>query len=169
MRILILGASGSGTTTLGKAIASKLGCPCFDTDDYFWLPTDPPFRTRRDSAIRLGTILGELSQHDTAVVSGDIMNWGDELEDSFDLIVFVYLDTSIRVERLRVREEQELGYADPEFLEWASEYDTGPSEGRSLAKHRKWLSERRCAILTIEGDLTVEERCGLIVEALPKS
>src|SRR5438128_874343 len=42
-RLHILGASGSGTTTLGRALAEGLQCPHFDTDDYFWLPTDPPF------------------------------------------------------------------------------------------------------------------------------
>jgi len=36
-RIHILGASGSGTTTLGRALAERLQCPHFDTDDYFWL------------------------------------------------------------------------------------------------------------------------------------
>ena len=41
-RIHILGASGSGTTALGQALAEHLRCPHFDTDDYFWLPTDPP-------------------------------------------------------------------------------------------------------------------------------
>ena len=38
-RIHILGASGSGTTTLGRALAERLQCRHFDTDDYFWLPT----------------------------------------------------------------------------------------------------------------------------------
>ena len=36
-RIHILGAAGSGTTTLGRALAERLQCPHFDTDDYFWL------------------------------------------------------------------------------------------------------------------------------------
>jgi hypothetical protein len=35
-RIHILGASGSGTTTLGHALAARLQCPHFDTDAYFW-------------------------------------------------------------------------------------------------------------------------------------
>jgi Shikimate kinase len=41
-RIHILGASGSGTTTLGRALAERLQYPHFDTDDSFWVPTDPP-------------------------------------------------------------------------------------------------------------------------------
>lgn len=71
------------------------------------------------------------------------------------------------MKRLRIREEKEWGHADPEFLEWASEYDNGPSGGRSLSKHRKWLSERNCMILNIEGDFIVQERCELLMEVLP--
>jgi adenylate kinase family enzyme len=48
-RIHILGASGSGTTTLGRALSERLQCPHFDTDNYFWLPTDPPWVQSRHS------------------------------------------------------------------------------------------------------------------------
>jgi adenylate kinase family enzyme len=34
-RIHLIGASGSGTTTLGRALAQRLGYPHFDTDHYF--------------------------------------------------------------------------------------------------------------------------------------
>ena len=113
-------------------------------------------------------ILNELNEHESSVVAGSIMNWGIDLEDSFDLIAFLYLDAQIRVKRLEIREKEELGYADPLFLKWASEYDTGPLFGRSLAKHKKWLSERECKVINLEGDLSVEKRCERILEALPK-
>ena len=41
--IYIYGASGSGTSTLGKYIRDKLGYFFMDTDDYFWQPTNPPY------------------------------------------------------------------------------------------------------------------------------
>lgn len=43
----IFGASGSGTTTLAKAIYETFGHTHLDTDDYFWVPTDPPYTTKR--------------------------------------------------------------------------------------------------------------------------
>lgn len=45
--IHILGASGSGTTTLAKVLSDELGYAHFDSDDYFWIPTEPPFTTKR--------------------------------------------------------------------------------------------------------------------------
>jgi adenylate kinase family enzyme len=47
MRILVTGASGSGTTTLGKALAEQLACAFLDADDFFWFPTNPPFTQKR--------------------------------------------------------------------------------------------------------------------------
>ena len=52
-RILITGAAGSGTTTLGRALAAKLGCAHEDTDTYYWVPTDPPYTTIRSSGGRI--------------------------------------------------------------------------------------------------------------------
>lgn len=43
MHIHITGASGSGTTTLGRALAQALGWRYLDADRYYWLPTSPPF------------------------------------------------------------------------------------------------------------------------------
>jgi adenylate kinase family enzyme len=36
VRVHIFGASGSGTTTLGRTLAERLGVRFFDGDDYFW-------------------------------------------------------------------------------------------------------------------------------------
>ena len=155
MRVLITGASGSGTTTLGESVSAKMGWNVIDVDDYFWLPTQPLYQAKRDHASRLEMILEKLNEHESSVVAGSIMKWGVELEDTVDLIVFLTLVTSIRIERLVAREKKEFGAVDPEFLQWAAEYDSGPSEGRSLAKHQTWLSERQCRILNLEGNLSV--------------
>lgn len=148
-------------------MASRLRWHFIDADDHYWLPTEPPYQTKRDTVARVEMMLAELGGHESSIVSGSVMNWGHELEDSFDLIVFLCLDASIRLRRLEIREKEELGRADPEFMEWASQYDNGTSVGRSLVNHKKWLAGRECRVLNIEGDLSVEERCELVMEALP--
>jgi adenylate kinase family enzyme len=52
-RIHVTGASGSGVTTLGRALADALALPHHDTDDYLWQPTTPPYRQMRETAERL--------------------------------------------------------------------------------------------------------------------
>jgi hypothetical protein len=111
-------------------------------------------------------LLGDLHAGPQVVVSGSLVGWGPDIEDAFDLIVFLYLPASIRIERLRAREVDRLGMADPAFLAWAAQYDEGPPEGRSLAKHNAWLAERRCPVVRLEGDLTVAERLRRVLDAL---
>ncbi|MEO6565651.1 MAG: adenylate kinase, partial [Casimicrobiaceae bacterium] len=57
MHIHITGASGSGTSTLGAALANHLDVAHFDADDFYWLPTVPPYTAKRDPASRLTLLL----------------------------------------------------------------------------------------------------------------
>ncbi|MFC7554636.1 hypothetical protein ACFQU7_24075 [Pseudoroseomonas wenyumeiae] len=78
-RIFILGASGAGTSTLGAAVAADLGVPHLDVDKFYWLPTDPPFTTPRPVDERLLLLAGELDGHESWVLEGSILKWGDVL------------------------------------------------------------------------------------------
>ena len=60
-RIHILGATGSGTTTLGRALAERLQCPHFETDDYVWVPTDPPYTKQRERTERQQPLMDDLT------------------------------------------------------------------------------------------------------------
>ena len=129
MRILVTGASGAGTTTLGLHLADRLDAAFFDADDYFWLPSAPPFRYRRSPGVRRLLLLADLERAGKAVVSGSVDGWGWAIEDSFSLIVFLNLASSIRVERLRTREQEVYGRVDPEFLQWAAQYEQDTWKG----------------------------------------
>ena len=158
MRIHITGAAGSGTSTLGKALAAQLGARFQEGDDLFWLPSDPPYQTTRPVEERRALLLAQLQRSPQLVVSGSVNAWGAEVEDGFDGIIFLYVDTALRLARLRERELRHYGKADPAFLEWAAQYDAGPPEGRSLARQRAWLAARQCPVLCLEGDLSTQQR-----------
>ncbi|HEY4238326.1 MAG TPA: hypothetical protein VGM88_00845 [Kofleriaceae bacterium] len=151
MRLLVIGASGSGTSTLGEALAEAYGCRWVDLDDLYWLPTQPRFQQKRDHAARRELMLRELAAHANLVASGSPMRWGAAVEDAFDGIVFLTLDAATRVERLRARELARLGAVDEEFLAWAARYDDGDWSGRSRKLHEAWLAERTARILRLDG------------------
>ncbi|MGA3399689.1 MAG: hypothetical protein ABSC95_10760 [Acetobacteraceae bacterium] len=165
-RIHVLGASGSGTTTLGAALAARLGCPHEDTDDHFWLPTDPLFTTRRPAEARLARLLPRLAGA-TWVLSGSALKWGASLEPLYDLVVFLRLDPALRMARLCRREAERYGariapggdmvVASHAFLDWAESYDTAGPEHRSLAAHERWLAERTCPVLRLTSTSPVED------------
>ena len=66
--IHIFGASGSGTTTLGRALAADMSLVHMDTDDYYWLPTDPKFTTKRPIEDRLSHMQADINAAEKGVV-----------------------------------------------------------------------------------------------------
>lgn len=166
MRVLVTGAAGSGTSTLARAAAPVLSATVLEADDYFWLPTSPAFTSKRDPDERLSLLLRDLERAGRAIIAGSIVDWGAQIEDSLSLIVFLTVPASVRVERLRRREEQMFGRANPTFLEWAKQYDDGSLPGRSRAKHERWLASRRVPIVRIDGDVAVAESVTRVVAAI---
>jgi adenylate kinase family enzyme len=88
-RIHIFGASGSGTTTLASALSAKHGHRHFDTDDFYWLPTNPPYQQKRTPADRQTLLAKALAERDSWVLSGSLCGWGDPFLSQFELVVFL--------------------------------------------------------------------------------
>jgi adenylate kinase family enzyme len=160
-RIHIMGASGSGVTSLGRALADSLATPHHDTDDYFWRPTIPPYREMREASARLKLMREMFLPRADWVLSGSLNGWGDALIPDFDLVVFLVTPREIRLQRLRAREATRFGAhavapggwrheETQEFIEWASGYEEG-EVSRNLAKHQAWLVKLPCPVLRLDG------------------
>lgn len=182
-QVHITGASGAGVTTLGAALAARLGCAHLDTDDFYWHPTAPPYRVKRSVDERLARLHEAFAAASSGwVLSGSIGEWGAPLLPLFDLVVYVYTPTELRLERLRRREAETFGAANVapggprhqeyvEFLEWASRYDHGDRPGRSRALHEAWLAELPCPLLRVDGARAIAElvaEVAEVVEARPR-
>ena len=162
-RVHILGASGSGTTTIARMASEQLGYAHFDSDQYYWLPTANPFTVERERQECLSLLENELANHREWILSGSLTGWGDILIPYFDLVAFVYVPTDIRLERLKKREYERHGDAmlvggtrhaeSRDFLAWAAAYDDGNRNGRSLAKHEAWLKSIACTTIRIVNDV----------------
>jgi adenylate kinase family enzyme len=177
-RIHVTGASGAGVTTLGRALADALGLPHHDADDYFWLPTDPPYRLRRDVASRL-RLMGEMFLERPAwVLSGSLDEWGRPIVPLFDMVVFLQVPTEIRLQRLRDREARRASPAAiapggwrhqeiEDFLDWAAHYDDGTREGRNLPRHLAWLGTLTRPVLRLDGTQPVADLVQKVLSELP--
>ena len=176
-RIHIFGASGSGTTTLAAALSAHIGCPHFDADQYFWIPTDPPFQQKRERTERVRMLLADMLPHSAWVLSGSICGWDEEITPMFDFAVFLWIPPEVRMSRLKKREIERYGkeVAKPlgiwapgtaEFLAWAAQYDEAGSGMRSRLLHENWMQTLHCPVLRLEGDITVDERIGKVMKAV---
>ena len=160
--IHIFGASGSGTTTLGRALAKDMGLAHMDTDDYYWLPTDPKFTAKRPIDERLTLMQADINAAKKGVIiSGSLTGWGDPLIPQFTHVVRLTTPTEVRIERLRQREHADFGerireggdmYVDYlAFLDWAAQYDTGDVTMRSKACHDEWQKILPCPLTVTTG------------------
>lgn len=165
--IYIFGASGSGTSTLGRKISEETGYRFMDTDDYFWLPTNPKYTTKRSKEERISLMKSDIEEAGNVVISGALDSWGSELLPLFTLAIRLVTDTNIRIQRLKEREKQAFGsrimpggdmYENhKEFLEWAAKYDTAGMDMRSRARHDEFCKLLSCRLIVLDGAADLQE------------
>ena len=166
-RIGITGAPGCGVTTLGRALAARLGAVPIDTDDHYWVATDPPYREKRDVPERLARMRAEQAVSGRWVVSGTLHGWAEGITAEAELIVFLEAPTELRLERLRAREQARFGNSllpggamhdiHREFIEWTAHYEDGTQPGRSRPRHERWLAGLAVPVLRLDSRRSVEE------------
>ncbi len=175
-RIHILGASGSGTSTLGSALAHCLGVPHADSDSVYWLPTNPPYTTTRPPEARQALLLRTLPIDGHWVFSGAATKWAAPLEPYYDLVVFLRLDPAVRMARLRRRETARFGArirpggdmaaTHRAFIAWAEAYDTTGSLRRGLATHEAWLADQPAPVLRLDSLAPVADLVAAVLSRL---
>lgn len=158
-RVHVLGASGTGTSTLARALASRMASQAFDTDDFYWHPSDPPFRHRRPPAERLRLMEEVFLPRRDWVLSGSLAGWGDPVIARLTHVIYLTLAPGPRLARLRARERQRLGDTLAEgaaaerfrgFLDWAMGYDDPAFPGRSRHMHEGWLAALSCPVIRLD-------------------
>ena len=172
MKIHLFGASGAGVTTLG----TTLEAPYFDSDDYFWGPSDEPFAVRRPKDERNALLAHDLTRGPRWVLGGSLGwgIWGEQPLTTLGLAMFLWLPPALRLHRLRQREHARYGdvtITDPAraaqteaFLAWAAGYDDGSCGGsRTPANHTAWLGCFACPVLALRGDLTEAKRLNAVL------
>ena len=178
MKLLIIGASGSGTTTLAKELAKETDYIHLDVDDYYWKPTDLPYQIKIPLNERAKKLQTDFEKHKKVIVSGSLVSWGKYWLTAFDLVIFTTLEKEIRMQRLQQREQQRYGTQlqnDPivqersqAFLAWAARYDDQNFTGRSIKTHRDWLTSLTCKIIEVDNKERVKTTIRRIINELSK-
>lgn len=178
LKIIIFGASGSGTTTLGKSLAGRLGYSFLDADDYYWEKTESPYQVKIPLEKRQANLRNDVEATSQVIVSGSLASWDSFWDAAFDLGIFLVLPLAIRMKRLLKREKERYGpgfetdeailLKSKAFLDWAAKYDDPTFDGRSIRQHRDWIARMNFEVLELNGDLTNERRQQLVVDRIQK-
>lgn len=178
LRIHLTGASGSGTTSVGRRLADILCVPHYDTDTFYWEKSLVPFSQPREEADRVQMLSMALRASDSWVLSGSLCGWGDVFVPRFTLVIWLRANNDTRMKRLHERETDRYGDAilaggeyeekHKEFLRWAGGYDFSEDISRNALKHENWLSDLSCPVKVVFNDGTLEETVNVILREVER-
>ncbi|WP_277586604.1 AAA family ATPase [Psychrobacillus antarcticus] len=176
MKVQIIGGSGTGKSTLAKFISEKENIMWIDTDSYLW--KDESFTENYPIEKRREMYENDMELKSDYVVSGSIFSWYPNGFDDRDLLVFLFLDEKIRMERLRKREVRrdnpkkawcdEDGNMTNEFIEWCKTYLKAKDKTMigTYAAQSYEMELCKSPILKLDGSRSVEELYSTIRAAL---
>jgi len=183
MGIIVFGASGAGSTTLGKTIAQRLDFQHLDIDDYLWCwNTKIPFTVVRPRKERTEHLMDDIKKHPNFVISGTIFDDRKLFENLFDLAVFISTPREICAERVYVRElarwgERVLPGGDMykstrfhgdfnDYIVNAQKYETADISKFGLLLHKQWIAELPCPVLHLDGTKDITSNADVVIKQL---
>lgn len=167
MKVQIIGGSGTGKSTLAKFISEKENIMWIDTDRYLW--KDESFTENHPIEKRKEMYEKDMETNNGYAASGSIYSWYPNGFSDRDVLVFLYIDEEIRMERLRKREirrnntqktwHDEDGNMTNEFLEWCKTYLTEQDKTMigTYAAQSYQMELSKSPILKLDSSRMVEE------------
>lgn len=175
--IMIIGPSGSGKTTLGKVVAEKLGYPYFDVDNYIWRQdTAKPYTKMYTREEKISRLSNDIEPYEHFAMAGSMSSFHYAFDDKFELMVFLYAEPDIRVQRVhnraiarfgeRVLEGGDMHENHMKFLEENRRYENDGSP--NLSEQREWMKNMPCMKIELDGTNSIENNAKIIVESWNK-
>ena len=171
---MIIGPSASGKTTLGKKVAEILNFPYFDVDDFIWRFDTPELYTVMYSREeKISRLQNAIAPYEHFVMAGSMSSFHQAFDDSFEMMVFLYVDPDIRVQRANERAIQRFGdrvlkggdmdESNQDFLKKIRRYETDGSP--NLTEQKAWMESLSCKKLELNGTEPIEKNARIIAEA----
>ena len=172
--IMIIGPSASGKTTLGKKVAELLGFPYFDVDDFIWrFDTPEPYTVMYSREEKISRLQNAIAPYEHFVMAGSMSSFHQAFDDTFEMMVFLYVDPDIRVQRANERAIQRFGdrvleggdmyESNQEFLRKIRKYETDGSP--NLTEQKAWMESLSCKKLELDGTESIEKNARIIAAA----
>lgn len=171
--IIVCGLNGVGKSTLGKALADKLGYHFIDNEDLYFPKTDPDYiyasqRTQEEVERLLLERIRTYNNFVFASVKGD---YGETACSFFRYAVLIEVPRDIRLQRVINRSFGKFG---KRMLEGGDLYKREESffelvRSRSEDTVEKWIGTVKIPVIRIDGTKPIEENIGIIIERINKS
>ncbi|MGI5898975.1 MAG: AAA family ATPase [Christensenellales bacterium] len=157
--IIVFGANGSGKTTLGRELARILGYKHMDIEDYAFRESEIPYTDQRSKEECMALMLADFKKHRSFIISAVTGDFGDEIQQLYELAVFISAPVGIRIERIKQREYKRHAQR---VLEGGDMYEQNLKfidfvSSRSLASIERWAEILTCPVIRIDGTVDWRE------------
>ena len=165
--LYVLGACGSGKSTIARAVADKLNALYLEGDKFY--DSHPSF------ADRVTFLEQEISQSDYFVFESSSISFAQLFEKLYDTVVFVEVPTDERIRRVEWREFEKHGQSillggerheqHKEFMEKIAQYDEPNLDRRWCSREADegWLATLNCPVTYLDGTREIDENANIVV------
>lgn len=165
--ILVCGLNGVGKSTLGKALADRLGYYFIDNEDLYFPKTDPHYSyTSPRSREEVEKLFFNLTQaHENFVFTSVKGDYGEAAYSLFQYAVLVEVSKDIRMQRVRNRSFQKFG---SRMLPGGDLYEQEENffkfcKSRAENTVEEWVQCLNCPVIRVDGTKSVSENIELIM------
>lgn len=164
------GLNGCGKSTLGRALAQKIGFHLIDNEELFFTrnAADEPYQNPRSRAEVEKLLMEEVRKHGDFVLAAVRGNYGKEILPLYRYTVLMEVPKEIRMERIRNRSFQKFGSrmrAGGELYEQEEAFfRTAASRPEDYAA--AWTRTLDCPVLSVDGTRPVDENVEWIVRQM---
>ena len=163
--IIICGLNGCGKTTTGREVAARLCFKRMDVEDYYFLDSEIPFSVSRTKDEVRELMWADIQLHKSYVLSSVGCDWGEKIENTYALAVFLTAPKETRMARIDHREIVRFG---DRVLEGGDMYEQQKRfrqfvAGRSEEPYRAKVMQLNCPVLELDStqplEVIVEKIC----------
>ena len=164
--ILVCGLNGVGKSTLGKALAKKMGYYFIDDEDLHFPGTDPlhTYASPRTRGEAEKLLLSEIATHENFIFASVKGDYGKAVLTSIHYAVLIDVPRDIRIQRVKERSYQRFGsrmlpggdlYEQEERF-----FDFVTSRAENTVE--EWAKTLSCPIIRVDGTRPIAENINLI-------
>ena len=168
--IQICGLNGCGKSTLGRALANRIGFHFIDNENLYFDSdqANEPYANPRPQEEVERLLMNEVSKYPNFVFAAVKGNYGKDIIPMYSYIIVIEVSKEIRSQRVRNRSFQKFG---SRMLMGGDLYKQEEAffrmaESRQDDYVENWLQSVKCPIIRVDGTKPIEENVEYIIHAI---
>ena len=168
--IQICGLNGCGKSTLGRALAEKIGFHFIDNENLYFsrTNTDEPYMNPKSRTDVERLLMDEVSKHPDFVFSAVKGDYGKDIIPMYNYVVVIEVPREIRLQRVRNRSFQKFGNR---MLIGGDLHDQEEAFFQMVESRRDdyiedWLQTVKCPIIRVDGTKPIDENVKHIIHEI---